>query len=64
MKVIITLDRYNGESSQLKVTDLESVDLRSIIYAMMESEVCGVTITKDKNLLKVTERMIHGNSQA
>lgn len=59
MRVIITLDRYNGESSQLKVTDLESVDLRSIIYAMMESEVCGITITKDKNLFKVMEKLNH-----
>ena len=57
MKVIVTLDRYNGESSQLKVADLEDVDLRSIVYAMMESDVCGITITKDKPLLKVAEKL-------
>jgi hypothetical protein len=63
MRVIITLDRYNGESSQLKIGDLESVDLRSLIYAMMESDVCGVTITKDKNLFKVMDKL-NGDSKA
>lgn len=57
MKVIVTLDRYNGESSQLKITDLERLDTRSLMFAMMESDVCGITITKDKPLLKVAEKL-------
>ena len=57
MRVIITLDRYNGESSQLKIADLESFNIQSIVFAMMESDVCGITITKDKPLLKVTEKL-------
>ena len=64
MKVIITLDRYNGESSQIKQCDLEDVDTRSLIYAMMSSDVCGVTITKDTSLLKAVGKMKNGNPQA
>lgn len=55
MRVIVTLDRYDGSSSQLKIADLEEIDARSLFYAMMESNVCGITITKDKNLMTVTE---------
>lgn len=61
MRVIITLDRYNGESSQLKMTDVESIDLRSLVFAMMENDVCGVTITKDKPLFKITEKLNNEN---
>lgn len=57
MKVIVTLDRYDGSSSQIKVGDLEDIDARSLFYAMMEANVCGVTITKDKNLMKVCENL-------
>lgn len=64
MRVIITLDRYNGESSQLKIGDLESLQMNQIIFAMMESGVCGVTITKDKPLLKVMEKLTNGDSKA
>lgn len=61
MRVIITLDRYNGVSSQLKITDLETFDTRQLLFAMTESDVCGVTITKDKPLLKVTEKLNNEN---
>jgi hypothetical protein len=57
MKVIITLDRYNGESSQIKACDLEDIDLRQLMYAMLESDVCGLTITKDKPLMKAIDKM-------
>lgn len=57
MRVIVTLDRYDGSSSQLKIADLEEIDARSLFYAMMESNVCGITITKDKNLMTVTEKL-------
>lgn len=57
MKVIVTLDRYDGSSSQLKMADLEEIDARSLFYAMMEANVCGITITKDKNLISICEKL-------
>lgn len=61
MKVIITLDRYDGSQSQLKQTTLDDLDTRALIYAMMEADVCGITITKDKNLNKVSEKYLTNN---
>jgi hypothetical protein len=46
MRAIITLDRYDGSQGKSKEIDLESFPMRELIYALMESDVCGFTVTK------------------
>jgi hypothetical protein len=57
MRVILTLDRYDGSQGKQRTLDLEGLSMRDLIFAMMEADVCGVTITKDKPLAKVCEKL-------
>jgi len=57
MKVSITLDRYDGVTSQAKECDVEDVNMRDLIWYMMESDVCGFTITKLVNPSKLIKKM-------
>lgn len=57
MKVLITLDTYDGSKSKTREVDLENVSGQQLMYLMMQADVYGVTITKADTLLKGVQRM-------
>lgn len=63
MRVILTLDRYDGSQGQQSHRDLEAVSMRDLTFYLMESDVCGVTITKDKPLAKVCHRLLEQHNK-
>ncbi|KII34869.1 hypothetical protein NL64_06300 [Pseudomonas fluorescens] len=58
MRVIITLDRYDGAQGKQLTLDLAEISLNQLTFYLMEASVCGVTITKDKPLATVCERLM------
>jgi len=46
MRVLITLDRYDGALGQSREINLEALNTRELMFAMMGGEVCGFTVTK------------------
>ena len=65
MKVTITLDRYDGSQGKSVTVDLETFPIRDLIYSMMESDVCGFTVTKGISAGKLIREMdkLRGESQ-
>lgn len=57
MKVLITLDRYDGSQSQLKEVDLESVRMSDLVWQMMQANVCGFTVTKLDSASKMVRKL-------
>jgi hypothetical protein len=57
MQVFITLDRFDGSQSKIKCCDLEDFNVRSLVFQMMSSDVCGVTITKVVKNTKLIQKM-------
>ena len=57
MQVLVTLDRYDGSSSQLRECDIEEFPTREMMWKLMESDVCGYTVTKVVRLSKLMEKM-------
>lgn len=57
MRVIVTLDRYDGAQGKQIAVDLSEISLNQLSFYLMEAGTCGVTITKDKPLAKVCERL-------
>jgi hypothetical protein len=60
MKITLTLDYWNGTLSKSKVMDAEDITSHKIIFALLESGVAGITITKVDNLFKVIEHLNKG----
>ena len=61
MKVMVTLDYYDGRESKSVETNLDGQNLQSFMYRMMESDVCGFTVSKMTNLAKQVEKSVnHG----
>jgi hypothetical protein len=57
VKVVITLDRYDGSHSKQKEVNLEEVQMSDLIMLLTEAGTAGVTITKVKDIRKMVERM-------
>lgn len=56
MKVLVTLDYYDGRDSRSIETDLDGMGMQQFVYKMMEGDVCGFTVSKMTNLVKQVER--------
>jgi len=56
MKVLVTLDYYDGRESKSVETDLEGLDMQSFVYSLMSACVCGFTVSKIGNLTKQVEK--------
>lgn len=57
MKVMITLDRYDGSQSQSKEVDMEEIPMRQLVMYMTSADVASVTITKAQDLQKMVRMM-------
>lgn len=58
MKVIVTIDHYDGSTSKYgEFSDMEDVPWQQLAFQMMHADVCGATITKQKNIIKVMEKL-------
>jgi hypothetical protein len=57
MKVIVTLDRYDGSQSQLGEIDMDSFSARDMMWRMMEADVAGFTVTKKPPLHKLVKKL-------
>lgn len=59
MRVIITLDRYDGSQSQSKDVNMENIPMSQLVMYMTEADVASVTITKAQDVRKMVEKMNH-----
>lgn len=57
MVVNVTLDYFDGSQSKAKTCEAESIPLRELMFQLMSSEVCGVTITKVSGIIKAVDRL-------
>jgi len=57
MQVIVTLDYYDGSKGKSIVVAAEDIPSRTLMFKMMESGVCGYTVTRLDTLGKLMERM-------
>lgn len=57
MKAFVTLDYYDGTRSKAKLMHLDGVNLQQLVFQLMESGVCGFTVTKHDQLEQVVEKM-------
>lgn len=57
MRLTVTLDYYNGERGKAKEIEADELDTRALIFAMMQADVCGVTLTKTKSIHTALKRM-------
>jgi hypothetical protein len=52
MKVEVTLDYYDGSKGRAKQVYIDEIDSFTLKMSMMQSGVCGVTITKANTSLE------------
>ena len=57
MKIAITLDYWNGQLSKSKIIDEEELTSQAIIFALLESGVAGITITKCNSLTSIVNHL-------
>ena len=57
MKVVITLDRYDGSKGKSREIDLENFPSRQMVMMMLESDVCGFTVTKLPSIKKLIQKL-------
>lgn len=57
MRVLVTLDHYNGSQSKVKEVDLETFNVRDLIFSMTSSSVCGFTVTKLDSAAKLLRKI-------
>lgn len=58
MRVMITLDRYDGSASRTRTCFLEDVTGPMILRYMMDPSVCGMTITKEEGVEKAVTKAV------
>ena len=56
MKVIVTLDYYDGSQSKSKLVQLDSLDITFLKLTLMNKDVCGMTVTKLENLSRIMDK--------
>ncbi len=57
MRVIITLDRYDGAESKQKEVDLENIQISDLAMYLTEAQTASVTITKVADIQKMVRKM-------
>lgn len=57
MKVMITLDKYDGSQSQSKEVHMEDIPMSQLLMYMTQGDVASVTITKAQDIRKMVEKM-------
>ena len=58
MKCLITLDRYDGtQSKSIVVDDLGGISMSSMVFKLMQADICGFTVTKVIPAEKAVEKM-------
>jgi hypothetical protein len=57
MKIMLTLDYWNGSLSKSKIIDEEQLTSHAIITALLQSGVAGITITKCDSIKKTIEHL-------
>ena len=56
MKVLITLDHYDGSQGKSVECELAEISLNQFAFQLMSAKVCGFTVTKVGNLVKAVEK--------
>lgn len=62
MKVTVTLDYYDGSQGKSVVIDAEDMPVRDLMFKMMNKDVCGFTVTKTEDVVRLMSKM-HDVSQ-
>lgn len=52
MRVVVTLDKYDGSKSKTAELDLDGFGLNQLAFMLMNRDVCGATLTKVLDLRK------------
>ena len=63
MKVLVTLDYYDGSQSKFVECEPEEIPRSGIMMRLMQRDVCGYTVTKVRDILK-TVSLIEASSSA
>ena len=61
MKVIVTLDYYDGSQSKFVECDPEEIPRSGIMMRLMQRDVCGYTVTKVRDITKAVKLMEGSN---
>lgn len=57
MKAYVTLDYWDGSKSKCREVDLDSTNIRALMFDMMVADVAGFTVTKKIDPLKFRKKM-------
>ena len=57
MKIQVSLDCYDGAKSKILEMDAEQLPTRQLMWEMMQSNVCGFTVTKLDMPIKLMKKM-------
>jgi hypothetical protein len=57
MKVLVTLDYYDGRLSKAGVRDLDQIDTMFLKLTLMQKDVCGMSITKHDGLMRAVDKL-------
>lgn len=57
MRVVVTLDYYDGSQGKAVEIDAEELPTRELLLRMTSRDVCGFTVTKLKDITRAVEIM-------
>jgi hypothetical protein len=58
MKVLVTLDHYDGSQSKAVEINSEDFPVREMMFKMMSRDVCGFTVTKLDGLKRLSKKIV------